>query len=113
MGHCEMQLAVAGLSPKALRDHTQRLASGDWSSFTPAEQAAFAFARKLARPPAVTAEDFRTVADHFGRERAVDVAWWACRCCYMTCVADALQLPLEAGNVFDPFPPRVPASDRR
>jgi hypothetical protein len=28
------------------------------------------------------------------------VIWWACRCHYMTRVADAFQLPLERENVF-------------
>ena len=37
---------------------------------------------------------------HFGLERALDVLWWACRCHYMTRVADAFQLPLERENVF-------------
>jgi hypothetical protein len=30
----------------------------------------------------------------------LDVLWWACRCHYMTRVADAFQLPLEEKNVF-------------
>ena len=30
----------------------------------------------------------------------MDVIWWACRCHYMTRVADAFQLPLERENVF-------------
>jgi len=29
----------------------------------------------------------------------MDVIWWACRCHYMTRVADAFQLPLERENV--------------
>ncbi len=33
----------------------------------------------------------------------MDVLWWVCHCHYMTCVADAFQLPLEPGNVFDGF----------
>ena len=103
MGHCQMQLAVAGLGQDDIKDRTQRLASGDWSGFTPAEQAAFAFARKLARARTITPADFRRLKEHFGQERAVDLAWWVCRCHYMTCVADAFQLPLERGNVFDGF----------
>jgi hypothetical protein len=43
---------------------------------------------------------------HFGPERAVDVIWWACRCHYMTRVADAFQLPLEKENVFEGLFPR-------
>src|SRR4051794_27994761 len=98
MGHCLMQLAVAGLGNDEIKDRTRRLAGGNWSRFTPAEQAAFAFARKLAKRPTVPAEDFHRLTDHFGKERAVDVVWWACRCHYMTCVADAFQLPLEREN---------------
>jgi hypothetical protein len=101
MGHCEMLLAVAGLQPSAITERTRRLAAGDWSKFSPAERAAFAFARKQARQPsAITAEDLQTVVRHFGPARALDVVWWCCRCHYMTAVADAFQLPLERENVF-------------
>ena len=101
MGHCEMLLAVAGLDEKAVTERTRRLAEGDWSSFPPAERAAFAFARKLsASPRTVNAGDLQTLARHFGPARALDVLWWACRCHYMTRVADAFQLPLERENVF-------------
>jgi len=107
MGHCEMLLAVAGLDGKAVADRTSRLASGDWSSFPPAERAAFAFARKQATEPwSITDDDFSGLVKHFGPERALDVVWWACRCHYMTRVADAFQLPLERENVFKGlFPP--------
>jgi hypothetical protein len=105
MGHCEMLLAVAGLDKNAISERTRQLASGDWSRFAPAEQVAFAFARKQARTPwAVTDKDVRQLTDHFGTERALDVIWWACRCHYMTCVADAFQLPLERDNVFEDLP---------
>jgi hypothetical protein len=96
-----MLLAVAGLDPKALQERTARLASGDWSKFSPADQAAFAFARKQAKDPAsISAGDVEGLVKHFGPDRAVDVIWWACRCHYMTTVADAFQLPLERENVF-------------
>src|SRR5262249_15539061 len=96
MGHCEMLLAVAGLDAKAIADRTERLAGGDWSSFPPSERIAFAFARKQAREPwSISAEDWERLERHFGRARALDVLWWACRCHYMTRVADAFQLPLE------------------
>jgi hypothetical protein len=101
MGHCEMLLAVAGLSEELVADRTRRLASGDWSSFTPAERVAFAFARKQAKAPAsVTADDLAELSRHFGPDRAFDVLWWSCRCHYMTRVADGFQLPLERDNVF-------------
>src|SRR5262245_53716949 len=103
MGHCHMQLAVAGLQKEQIEARTRRLAGNDWSAFTPADQTAFTFARKLPRGPSVTAYDFQRLAAHLGPERAVDVVWWICRCRYMTCVADAFQLPLESANVFDGF----------
>jgi alkylhydroperoxidase family enzyme len=104
MGHCEMLLAVAGLSQDAVAERTRRLASGDWSGFPPGEQAAFAFTRKQARRPwSVTDEDVEELVRHFGTERALDVIWWACRCHYMTRVADAFQLPLERENVFEGY----------
>src|SRR5262245_59834125 len=101
MGHCEMLLAVAGLEKEAIAERTRRLAEGDWSAFPPAERVAFAFARKQSAAPAsVTGEDVADLVRHFGAERALDVIWWACRCHYMTRVADAFQLPLERDNVF-------------
>jgi hypothetical protein len=101
-----MALAVAGLDPEAVHERSRRLASGDWSSFSPDERTAFTFAHKQAkRPAALTAEDRRQLLQHFGPERALDVVWWTCRCHYMTSVADAFQLPLEQANVFDGFSP--------
>jgi hypothetical protein len=96
-----MLLAVAGLSDEAIAQRTDKLASGDWSDFSPAEQAAFAFARKQAQSPAgITQSDVGELVRHFGLDRALDVIWWSCRCHYMTRVADAFQLPLEQENVF-------------
>jgi alkylhydroperoxidase family enzyme len=108
MGHCEMLLAVAGLDKNAITERTRQLASGDWSGFSPAERAAFHFARKQAVAPwEITDADYRELEQHFGKERALDLVWWACRCHYMTRVADAFQLPLERENVFEGFfPPK-------
>ena len=108
MGHSEMLLAVAGLDKKALDERTRRLASGDWSSFSPADRYAFAFARKQSKEPwSITSQDVRGLIDYFGTERALDVLWWACRCHYMTRVADGFQIPLERDNVFeDNAPPK-------
>jgi alkylhydroperoxidase family enzyme len=108
MGHTEMLLAVAGWDKLVIEERMRRLASGDWSSFTPAERTALAFARKQAKTPsAISAEDFDQLVQHFGRVRAVEVLWWSCRCHYMTRVADAFQLPLERENVFDGFRPLI------
>lgn len=107
-----MRLAVAGLDEKALEERTRRLASGDWSSFPPEDRAAFLFARKQSRQPwSITTEDMRGLIDHFGMERALDVLWWACRCHYMTRVADAFQIPLERENAFTP--PRTASDEKK
>ena len=113
MGHCNMLLAVAGMDKEAVADHTRALSDGDWTRFSPAERAAFAFARKLAQGDSGLARDFQALVKHYGRERAVDVLWWVCHCHYMTCVADAFQLPLESGNVFDGFQPAGDAPKSR
>lgn len=102
MGHTEMLLAVAGLDEEALNERTERLAGRDWSAFSPADRFAFLFARKQAKAPwSIESADVCGLVDQFGRHRALDVLWWACRCHYMTRVADAFQLPLEKENVFE------------
>src|SRR4051812_13282210 len=103
MGHCDMLLAVAGLDRQAVNERTRELAGGDWSRFPPAEQSACAFARRVSRKAAASAQGFQDLVDRLGHERAVDVVWWVCQCHYMTRVADAFRLPLEQGNVFDGF----------
>ena len=101
MGHTEMLLAVAGLDDRAIQERTKKLADGDWSAVPARERAAFAYARKMSREPwAVSDDDINELTRHFGPKRALDVIWWACRCHYMTRVADAFQLPLERENVF-------------
>ena len=101
MGHCEMLLAVAGLSEDEIKKRTKKLASGDWSDFRPAERLAFQFAHKQAREPrSVAAEEVRALNDVFGRHRTLDLIWYSGWCNYMTRVADAFQLPLERENVF-------------
>jgi hypothetical protein len=103
MGHTEMLLAVAGLDNKAIAERTQKLADGDWSSFPVAQRVAYGYARKMTKEPwAVSDEDIAQLQKYFGADRAIDVIWWACRCHYMTRVADAFQLPLERDNVFGP-----------
>jgi hypothetical protein len=99
-----MLLAVAGLEPEQVTETTRRLA-GDWSDCSPAEQAAFAFTRKQARAPgSIDDADVSALEQHYGRERAWHVIWYAARCHYMTSVADAFQLPLERENPFWSMP---------
>ena len=103
MGHSEMLLAVAGLKPDEIKARTQKLAEGDWSDFSPAEQVAFQFAYRQAKEPGkLTDADVRGLTGAFGRHRALDLVWYGGWCNYMTRVADAFQLPLEKENVFAP-----------
>jgi hypothetical protein len=112
MGHCNMLLAVAGLDEDQIRERTQRLASGDWSNFSPAEAVAFSFADKLTqRPSAVSDEDVQRLIATFGQHRAMDLIWYVAWCNYMTRVADAFQLPLEQQNVFARRPPAPAKQD--
>jgi hypothetical protein len=104
MGHAQMCLAVAGMNDREVSETTRRLA-GDGSTFSKAEQAAFAFTRKQAQDPAsITDEDVRDLERHFGSEKAWQVIWWTSRCHYMTTVADAFQFPLEEENPFWSMP---------
>ncbi len=103
MGHCEMLLEVAGLDKQAIADRTRRLASADWSAFPPAEQRAFAYARKLSQTPwKLTGDDYAMLEKELGPEKAMATFWWLCRGLYMTRVSDGFQLPLERENVFTP-----------
>ena len=106
-----MLLAVAGLDQKALEERTRLLASRDWGALPASDRAAFFFAKKLSKSPwAIDDEDRNRLVAHFGRERALDVIWWASRCHYMTRVADGFQLPLERENAFAPPPSSNPTA---
>jgi alkylhydroperoxidase family enzyme len=107
MGHGMMLLAVAGLTDDEVKGRTKRLAAGDWTEFAPAERQSLAFAAKLSkRPAAVTDTDVADLVETFGRERAVDLIWYASWVNFMTRFADAFQLRLERDNVFaQPKPP--------
>ena len=76
--------------------------AGIGRSSPPGDRAAYQVARKQSTEPwSITAEDMQRLIDHFGTERTLDVLFWACRCHYMTRVADAFQIPLERENVFE------------
>jgi alkylhydroperoxidase family enzyme len=114
MGHCEMLLEVAGLTKDEIAHRTRLLAGDDWSAFPPAEQRAYAYARKLSRMPwGLTDGDYRTLEADLGSKEAMATFWWLCRGLYMTRVSDGFQLPLERDNVFadyGPAPPNRPES---
>lgn len=106
MGHCEMLLEVAGLTPEDTRARVQALAGDDWSAFPAEQQRAFAFARKLTQTPwAVTRADYTVLENDFGQREAMAIFFWLCRGLYMTRVSDGFQLQLETENVFNDFSP--------
>ncbi|MCX7396713.1 MAG: deiodinase family protein [Planctomycetales bacterium] len=105
MGHCEMLLEVAGLDKKAVTERTRRLASDDWSAFSPEEQRAYAYARKLSKTPwTLTSDEYQTLEKDLGSAQAMSTFWWLCRGLYMTRISDGFQLPLERENVFGDMP---------
>ena len=109
MGHCEMLLEVAGLDKNGVAARTRKLASDDWSSFPPAEQRAYAYARKLTKTPwELTSADYKTLEADLGPEKALATFWWLCRGLYMTRVSDGFGLPLERDNVFEDYNAKKP-----
>jgi alkylhydroperoxidase family enzyme len=101
MGHCEMLLEVAGLPKPEIARRTMILAGDDWSSFSPEEQRAFAFARKLTKAPwTVATDDIDSLKRDFESERALTVIYNACWGNYMTRVSNGFQLRLERENIF-------------
>jgi len=96
-----MLLAVAGLEAEQIKQKRQILASGNWSSLSVPEQLALRFASRMTADPAsLTANDTRLLCETFGPDRALDIIWYVAWCNYMTRIADAFNLPLEATNVF-------------
>ncbi len=114
MGHCEMNWEVAGLSKDEIAERSRLLSGDDWSSFPPAEQRAFAFARKLSESPAKDLRRRRRRAEgDFGQDRALIVMLNASRYHYMTRISNGFQLTLERENVFyDYYNVKGPSADK-
>ncbi len=101
MGHVEMNWEVIGMKPEQIAERSRALAGKDWSSFPPEEQRAFALARKLTATPAkVTRDEIDGAIKDFGRDPAVSLLTYVCRCNYMVRVSNGFQLSLERDNVF-------------
>lgn len=95
-----------GLKDDEIKRRVRKLAAGDWSEHSPAEQLALRFGHKLSGKPAtVTERDVEVLVQTFGRHRAIDLIWRTAWGNYMTRVADAFQFPLEKENVFLPVRP--------
>jgi hypothetical protein len=100
-----MLLEAAGLDSQAIARRTKLLAETDWSAFPPAEQRAYAYARKLSQTPwELTEADYRTLEADYGKKEGMALFWWLCRGLYMTRISDGFQLPLERENVFQSTP---------
>ena len=101
MGHCEMNWEVAGLETAAIAKRSRILAGDDWTDFTPEEQSALSFARKLTKTPMqITKDDIQILRDGFGDQRALFIMLNASRYNYMTRISNGFQLTLESENVF-------------
>jgi alkylhydroperoxidase family enzyme len=101
MRHCEMNWEVAGLMTDEIAEWSRLLAGADRSSFPPAEQRAFAFARKLtAAPWSVSDEDISVLRRDFGADRALIIVFNTSRYHHMTRISNGFQLGLERENVF-------------
>lgn len=69
MGHQETKLSSVGLS-----DDEIAALDGDWSGFTPAEQAAFEFTRKLTfEPHDITDADLAAVREHYDDDQILEM----------------------------------------
>ncbi len=101
MGHCEMNWEVTGLSMKEIEERSRILAGNDWSSFTPEQQQALDFARKLTKTPGkIARQDMEALRKGFGDQRALFIALNCSRYNYMTRISNGFQLTLERENVF-------------
>jgi len=100
MGHCEMNWEVAGLNQDDIAERSRLLAGDDWSSFSAADQHAFAFARKLTKSPGrINDADVEGLIKDFP-DRAMLLMLNASRYHYMTRISNGFQLTLERENVF-------------
>lgn len=101
MGHCEMNWEVAGLTADEIAGLSKSLAGNDWGRFTPGQQHALAFAKKITQSPSsINRNDMNQLRKELGDERAFYVALNCSRYNYMTRVSNGFQLTLESENVF-------------
>lgn len=103
LGHQENKLLSAGLN-----DDRIAALDGDWAVFTPAEQAAFAFTRKLTyEPHLINDEDIARLKDHYTELQALEIVYFVSRYNYMNRRTDGMGLAQQADRVF-----KTPTSDK-
>lgn len=91
MGHQESKLAAAGVS-----ESTIAALDGDWAGFSPAEQAAFGFARKLTfEPHAIKDSDLQALRAHYTDPQILEIATVVGNFNAMNRWTGALRIPQE------------------
>ncbi|MGN6546764.1 MAG: carboxymuconolactone decarboxylase family protein [Aureliella sp.] len=96
LGHQEAKLKSAGLSEQQLFE-----LDTNWTKFTPGEQAAFAFARKLTfAPQNVTDRDIDALRPHFAPEQILEIAFLVGRYNSTNRWTDSLGIPQEDHREF-------------
>lgn len=96
LGHQEAKLKTAGLSEQQLFE-----LDTNWAKFTPGEQAAFAFARKLTfAPQTITARDIDVLRPHFAPEQILEIAFLVGRYNSTNRWTDSLGIPQEDHRAF-------------
>jgi alkylhydroperoxidase family enzyme len=96
LGHQEVKLQAAGVS-----DDRLAALDTDWSEFKPAEAAAFAFVKKLARTPQdVNDADVEALRRHFNDQEILDVLFSTGNYVAMTRWTGGLAIPQEDHRVY-------------
>jgi alkylhydroperoxidase family enzyme len=108
LGHQEVKLKSAGVS-----DDQLAALDTDWSAFTPAERAAFAFVRKLGRKPQeIGEEDTDALRKHYNDREILDIIVSTGGFASMTRWTGGLMIPQEEHRVYL-TPTSEPYRDRR
>lgn len=91
LGHQEGKLLSAGLS-----DDRIAALDGDWAVFTPAERAAFAFAKKLTfEPHKIGDADLEALRKHYSTEKVLEILFLVARYNSTNRWTDSLGIPQE------------------
>jgi alkylhydroperoxidase family enzyme len=95
-GHQESKLASAGVN-----EETIAALDGAWDRFTPAEQAAFAFTRKLTlRPDIITDADINALRPFYSGQAIVEIAMVVSGFNWMNRWTEGLAIPQEDHRVY-------------
>ena len=96
LGHQEHKLAAAGVSDDGIA-----ALDGDWSEFTPAERAAFAFTRKLTvEPNKVTTADVDELKKHYKQNQVLEILLTVAGYNATNRWTDGLNIPAEENASF-------------